>query len=243
MKQPDPARRQAPAWSRALALALTLAAGSAQATFIGNAQGGAEFPLGEVSFADAVVSYNPAFNAEGPTPENRGSANALGVPDYTADWIGNFCTDSQNCPSVTLGNGGSITLRFIDNRLTGSGDNRPDLWVFEVGTDIEDMFVEVSTDGQSWSSVGKVGGSTAGVDIDAFGFGTSARFAYVRLRDDPALDQRVGFSAGADIDAVGAISTVRQLTVPEPGALALLFAAGLAAATATRLPRRQRRTR
>lgn len=240
MTQPDPTRRRAAARPVAVSLAVSLAiaAGSAQATVIGNAQGSADFPLGAVSFADAVVSYNPAFNAQGPTPENRGSANALGVPDYTADWIGKTCPSAQNCPAVTLGNGGSITLQFIDNRLTGSGDSRADLWIFEVGPDVEDMFVEVSTDGQSWSSVGKVGGSTAGVDIDAFGFGTSARFAYVRLRDDPALDQQVGSAAGADIDAVGAISTVRQLNVPEPGALALVCAAGVAASGL----RRRRRT-
>lgn len=223
-------------FARIAAGALLALAGSAQATFIGNAQGGADFPLGAVSFADAVVSYDPAFNAQGPTPENRGAANALGVPDYTAAWVGKNCPGAQNCPSVTLGNGGSITLQFVDNRLTGSGDNRADLWIFEVGPDVEDMFVEVSTDGQSWSSVGKVGGSTAGVDIDAFGFGTSARFAFVRLRDDPALDQSVGPAAGADIDAVGAISTVPN-RVPEPGALALAVAA-LAGWGATRRPRR-----
>lgn len=209
----------------AVAAALLALSGTARAEFIGNAQGGADFPLGAVSFADEVVSFNPAFNAQGPTAENLGPANALGLPDYTANWIGQVCPGAQNCPSVTLGNGGSITLQFVDNRLTGSGDSRADLWIFEVGPDVEDMFVEVSTDGQSWSSVGKVGGSTAGVDIDAFGFGTDARFAFVRLRDDPLLDQRVGFSAGADIDAVGAISTVPRLSVPEPGVLALAVAA------------------
>lgn len=218
----------------AMAAAWLALAGNAQAAFIGNAQGGAEFPAGAVSFADAVVSYDPAFNAQGPAPENRGAANALGVPDYTAEWIGKNCPSAQDCRSVTLGNGGSITLQFIDNRLTGSGDSRPDLWIFEVGPDVEDQFVEISADGQTWSAVGKVGGSTAGVDIDAFGFDTSARFAYVRLRDDPALDQRVGPAAGADIDAVGAISTVRLQTVPEPAPLTLALATALAAGAVRR---------
>lgn len=135
----------------------------------------------------------------------------------------------QNCPAVTLGNGGSITLQFIDNWLTGSGDSRADLWIFEVGPDVEDMFVEVSTDGQSWSSVGKVGGSTAGVDIDAFGFWHQRPLCLRAPARRPGPGPAGGLAAGADIDAVGAISTVRQLNVPEPGALALVCAAGVAA--------------
>jgi len=43
----------------------------------------------------------------------------------------------------------------------------------------------------------------------------------VRLRDDPALDAQVGTSVGADIDTVGAISTVA--VVPEPATWALML--------------------
>ena len=125
---------------------------------------------------------------------------------------------------VSLGDGGTLTLRFVDNLLTGSGDNKADLWIFEVGPDVEDMFVEISVDGQNWLSVGKVGGSTAGVDIDFFGHGVNSAFGYVRLRDDPALDGQSGATVGADIDSVGAISTVPSNRVPEPSGLALLMA-------------------
>jgi hypothetical protein len=132
---------------------------------------------------------------------------------------------------VSLGDGGTITLQFVDNRLTGSGDNKADLWVFEVGTDIEDTFVEISKNGVQWFAVGKVFGSTAGVDIDAFGWNTTNLFAFVRLRDDPLLDAQVGASVGADIDAVGAISTV---AIPEPGTWALMLAGLLAVSRAAR---------
>jgi hypothetical protein len=189
---------------------------TAGAVFIGNIQGGADFPAGAASFADAVASYDPVVQAGEPTAPHRVAANALGVPDYAGD---NDCTGDPGCSFVSLGDGGSITLRFLDNALTGSGNADPDLFVFEVGPDIEDTFVEISMDGLLWESVGSVGGSFATIDIDAFGFGPGDLFTWVRLTDDPLLDGQVGGTVGADIDAVGAISTA---LLPEPSALALV---------------------
>ena len=83
-------------------------------------------------------------------------------------------------------------MRFTNNSLTGSGNSNLDLWIFEIGPDIEDTFVDVSKDGSTWFSVGAVTGSTRGVDIDAFGFGTSDFFSYVRLTDNIALDATSG---------------------------------------------------
>ena len=177
--------------------------------------GGVEFPQGAVSFADAVVSYTPAA---GPTLPHRGDFNALGVPNYNGI---NSCASQALCSFVTLGQGGSIVVQFVDNILTGSDSAAADLWIFEVGPDVEKTFVDVSTDGLAWTSVGFVGGATAGVDLDAFGFGIASAFAYVRLTDDPTVGGGGGSTPGADIDAVGAIST-RRVDVPEPGTLALL---------------------
>ena len=117
-------------------------------------------------------------------------------------------------------------MRFDDNKLTGSGNSALDIWVFEVGPLVEATFVDISKDGVTWSSVGKVAGSTAGIDIDAFGFGPADQFAFIRLTDDPNAESIPGPSEGSDIDAVGAISTVLT-PVPEPGTF-LLVGIGLA---------------
>ncbi len=189
---------------------------TASAVFIGNIQGGADFPAGAASFADEIASSDLVIVAGEPTDPHRDATNALGVPDYAGV---NNCTGGPGCSFVSLGDGGSITLRFLDNALTGSGNADPDLFIFEVGPDVEDTFVDVSTDGLVWTSVGAVGGSFATVDIDAFGFGPGTLITWVRLTDDPDLDGQAGITVGADIDAVGAIST--QL-IPEPSALVLM---------------------
>ena len=210
----------------ALSLAALFAVGvrPAAAVFIGNSQGGTDFPQGAVSFADEVVSYDPLG---GPSAANQGASNSVGLPDYAG---GGGCSDVSTCTFVSLGDGGSITLRFTDNVLTGSDNSDLDLWIFEVGPDVEDTFVEISVDGTGWTAVGKVFGSTAGIDLDAFGFGTSSAFAFVRLTDDGDEGDQSGISVGADIDAVGAIST---RPVPEPGTFAML-ALGAAALSARR---------
>jgi hypothetical protein len=164
--------------------------------------GGVEFPQGVRSFADAVVLYDPGRPE--PTEPHQGKANALGAPDYKGN---NSCTSQDSCTFVSLGSGGSITLRFTDNSLTGSGSTDFDLWIFEVGPDVEDTFVEVSQDGVTWASVGKVTGGRRGIDIDAYGFGPNARLSYVRLTDDPNEGHTTGATVGADIDAVGAIAS------------------------------------
>ncbi len=164
--------------------------------------GGVVFPQGLRSFADAVVEYsvgNPA-----PTAPHQSPENALGAPNYAGV---NLCSSGANCSFVSLGSGGRITLQFIDNALTGSGTTNHDLWVFEVGPDVEDTLVEISRDGRTWFSVGRVTGSTRGIDIDAYGFGPTDRFSFVRLSDDPNEGGNSGATVGADIDAVGAISS------------------------------------
>jgi hypothetical protein len=201
---------------------LLLSTYSANATLIG----GVEFPQGEISFADAVVIYDPAAGGGAvPTASNSEPSNALGIPEVPGSTTISACTgDPFDCPFVSLGSGGSITLQFTDNLLTGSDNNSLDLWVFEVGPDVEDTFVEISTDGNIWHDVGKVFGTTSGIDIDAFGFTSADQFAYVRLTDDPTEGSTSGASVGADIDAVGATSTVPAIPVP---AAVWLFGSGL----------------
>lgn len=216
-----------PAWLfKIVGFLLVLSASTAHAVLIG----GVEFPQGDISFADSVVFYDPASGGGAvPTASNSEPSNALGIPEVPGNTsIGACSGDPFDCPFVSLGDGGSIVLQFTDNLLTGSDDDALDLWIFEVGPDVEDTFVEISANGIDWTSVGKVFGTTAGIDIDAFGFTSSDLFGYVRLTDDPNEGSNTGASVGADIDAVGAISTVPAIPVP---ASVWLFGSGFIALT------------
>ena len=195
---------------------LTIVASNAHATVFG----GVDFPQGASSFADQIVS----FTVGDPAPQTpyQGTFNALGPPNYAGV---STCSSQTSCPFVSLGSGGTLVVRFTDNRLTGSGSTADDLYIFEVGPDVESTFVWLSNDDRNWYSVGEIQGSTRGIDIDAYGFGLSASFSYVKLMDDPNQGSRDPNdpSVGADIDAVGAISSVFAAPVPEPASWALLL--------------------
>lgn len=192
--------------------------------------GGVDFPQGEISFADALVTYNPDGGGAIPTAPNNEPNNALGIPEIPGNTSMGACSGiPADCPFVSLGDGGFIILEFVDNLLTGSDNNADDLWIFEVGLQVEDTFVAISKDGNIWHDVGKVFGATSGVDIDSFGFSASDLFRFIKLTDDTAEGGQSGASVGADIDAVGAIATV-PAAVPVPAAF-WLFLSGLAAIT------------
>lgn len=162
-----------------------------------------------IAFATEVMDYAPG---SGVSKDYRLSHQALGAPDYRRRCRG--------CDYVSLGNGGSLTLQFTDHWLTGSDTPDPDLWIFEIGTAVEATQVELSDDGQTWVSVGTVVGATSTMDLDAWGLGRSARFDWVRLTDVWGSRGRSFPSAGADIDAVGAIAAVaKSPEVPEPHAI------------------------
>ena len=191
--------------------------------------GGIEFPDGAVSFADAVLTYDPLFSA-GPAstdPDFTDPIESLGTPDYVAP-IG----------SVSLGRGGLLELEFTDNFLTNSGDGGFDLHIFEIGPDVEDTFVALrptaatllalgvgaldDANADGFFDVGKVFGATSSIDVDAFFPGFLAGellFDAVQLIDDFDEGASSGPTVGADIDAVGAIASSPRVgpgAVPEP---------------------------
>ncbi len=175
---------------------------------------GTLFPSGAISFADRVVNFTPGTNADAPSSLFTNATRALGAPDCLGR--GDEPVDGQF--TVSLGRGGSLTVEFTNNLLTGSGDSRSDLIVFETG-EVESVQVQVSRDGINFVTVGILGGLTNQIDLDASGFGPQDRFAFVRLVD---LRQggTTGGSLGADIDAIGALTTV-PVDVFEPGGIAI----------------------
>jgi hypothetical protein len=155
------------------------------------------FPSGDISWADAVVSFTPGDPA---ASRSRDPNAALGGPDYQG-------TDdaADEATYVSLGHGGELVLELTDNVLVdGEG---PDLAIFEIGPEVEPILITISEDGQNWTiDVGRVEGSTCTVDIAAF-VKTGQHFRFIKLTDAKAGKSNDSDWPGADVNAVGAINT------------------------------------
>lgn len=160
-------------------------------------------PADRAAYATELVAFepgNPRAIIEGSNPRE-----ALGLPDYTTN-------NRQPSHAVSLGAGGSITLKLVGDPLMDV--DGPDLFVFEVALSREPIAVEISPDGQSWTSVGNVPGGACAVDIGPYVKPGDA-FHYVRLRDVFDSGDSEAFP-GADIDAIAAVrSTPRPPAVAE----------------------------
>jgi OOP family OmpA-OmpF porin len=158
------------------------------------------FPLGDASFADEVVS----FEVGTPPPRDKRYTNpafTLGPPDY------NPKTSAAKPATLTVGCAGVLTLRFTDNVLHDV--EGPDLYVFEVGPQVEPMKLAISPDGIAWTEVGNISGGTATIDIAKMAK-PGDRFRFVRVTD---LKSGCGGAyAGADLDAIGAIGSTLKLS-------------------------------
>jgi hypothetical protein len=181
--------------------------------------GGVEFPDGEMSFADVVYSYSIGGGnvADGP---HGNPDDALGVPDY------NSSAPNDGSGYYSMGNQGELVLQFTDNSLTTSGDNAADLYIFEIGSAVENMQISISTDASLWIGVGEVSGQPTGIDIDEYigsGVILGQQYSFVRIIDLLPNTSGTATFAGADIDAVGAISSAPPVNpVPEPSTMILL---------------------
>lgn len=143
------------------------------------------------SFADGVQVFNPTVLAGQPVTANLDANASLGAPDVQ---------------TVSLGVGGKLTVRFVDNTLSGSGNSLPDLRIFEADADLEGSIVSVSANGAEWKLVGVLTGGTQTIDLDAFGFDASDALYFVQIVDDPDQGPTAGPAVGADVDAVEALS-------------------------------------
>lgn len=165
------------------------------------------FPMGDVSFVDAVKGYSRGD----PSPSERHGdpAAALGVPDIAEHDDGGY---------VSLGCGGELVLGFEDNALVDVAG--PDLYVFEIGPDVEPTALAVSGDGEEWVRVGQVSGGKAEIDLAPY-VPVGVDFRYVKLVD-LKRGCGAGETPGADIDAVGAIGSAQRISLDS----AVLFDSG-----------------
>jgi len=154
-------------------------------------------PLGKISFADSVVN----FKMGNPPPYKRYSdtSNSLGEPNYI----------TYSSPTyLSLGCKGSLTVAFTDNGFM----NLPgyDLYIFEVGPSKEAARVDISSNGIDWIYAGTISGGKSAIDLKNETISSETVFYYVRLTD--LKDVCKSKTAGADIDAIGAINSVIKLT-------------------------------
>jgi hypothetical protein len=106
--------------------------------------------------------------------------------------------------AITLGADGVIIIEFGVYFTDGPGN---DIYVFEVGPDVEATKVEVSADLQTWIYIGDAEGSLSGVDF-AGKIQTGGKYKYVRLTDLHTYPS--GPWPGADIDAVAIMHPTLQ---------------------------------
>ncbi|MBK6836296.1 MAG: OmpA family protein [Bacteroidetes bacterium] len=160
--------------------------------------GKVKLPLGDLSFADKVVDFK--IGTPTPIAANSKAIDAVGIPNFNQLEISGF---------VSLGGGGELTLAFTDNALVNI--DGPDLYIFEMGKYVEETYLYVSKDARKWISVGKISGGNALVDIgDSTKIGEI--FTYVKLVDAKSLTKDKSWP-GADIDAVAAIGSAKQLSL------------------------------
>ena len=156
------------------------------------------FPLGKISFADKLIEYK--VGTPPPIQKYRDSVQCLHEPDYRNYQTPNF---------LSLGCGGSLTVEFTDNGFMNlQGD---DLYLFEVGPSKEPAKIEISQNGIDWVYAGKIAGGKSSIDLTTAGIDTETVFYFLRITD--LKDLCKSKSAGADLDAIGAINSVIKLTI------------------------------
>ncbi|MBZ0326813.1 MAG: OmpA family protein [Altibacter sp.] len=155
-------------------------------------------PLGKISFADTIIQFR--LGDPGPLEKYTDSQQCLHEPNYTY---------YKNPDFLSLGCGGTVTVGFTDNGFM----NLPgkDIYIFEVGPSREAAKVEISQDGIEWIYGGKISGGKSSIDLSDANVPAEVVYYYLRVTDLKEVCKSK--SAGADIDAIGAINSVIKLTI------------------------------
>src|SRR5690554_5223677 len=155
-------------------------------------------PMGKISFADKLVEFKVGSPA--PIKKYRDSTQCLHEPNYTNYHTPNF---------VSLGCGGILEVEFTDNGFMNlPGD---DLYIFEVGPSREASMVEMSENGEEWLYAGKIAGGKSSINLSDANIDSQTVFYFLKITDLKSLCRSI--SAGADIDAIGAINSVIKLSI------------------------------
>jgi hypothetical protein len=151
-----------------------------------------KIPGGALSCATFVVDFKHG-NPWTSDPKAMDPAKITGAPDYDSRTDENY---------VTLGTDGVIIVGFNVYITDGPG---MDIYIFEIGPNVEATKVEVSNDLKNWIYVGDASGSLSGVDMNGK-IPAGGKYRYVRLTDLRTAPS--GSWPGADIDAVAAMYPV-----------------------------------
>ena len=166
--------------------------------------GGVTFPLGDLAFADRVVTCveGSCVRCASPNP-----AAVLGRPNCNGGSGCMACSCCDTC-ALSLGfrlseldNRGYVTVEFVDNRLVdGPG---ADLFIYI--TNRKACRVEISADGVDFIRVGETKGYPGALDIGPF-VQPGQEFRFVHIWDVPA-DDDMASCPGPNLDAIGAMGT------------------------------------
>ena len=176
--------------------------------------------------------------------------SALGAPNWTSEMTSQGTLGQWDKEiGTSLGKEGSLTVEFTNKALTGSGDEKVDLWIYEIGGVVETVDVEISPDNEIWYSIGradrknKQNDTGVGIDIDSYlSIASETLFPFVRVTDT-GRNKYNNFKSGSDIDAIEAIynspieitssvfssNLVVSESVPEPSSIIGLLSLGIVA--------------
>ena len=163
-----------------------------------------ELSMGDVSYADKVILYDPGALGEetGDEPDIRyqDPLEACGPVQWPQTPDSGF---------VSLGKRGSLVLKLEDNVLFDASG--PDLCIIQGNHSADTMMVWISSDGRYFIPLGEFYQQVQTIDIHTVAF-PNTYYSFVKIRDHSQRTSNES-ALGVDIDAVAAINTAKVMTV------------------------------